>query len=223
MLHRTVASLWRSAGGPRRPPTRHLHQCAAASAAASPPPPPPAQPGAAFSPTPHAAVDGTRTDVGVVFVSPQIPQNTGTTARTCAATRLALTLVGPLGFTIDDARLKRSGLDYWASVAGAQHASWTEFEAAAGPNARFIAFSTKGTVHYATPGLYTPPPGGTTYLVFGSETAGLPPEAHAASAARGAIVTLPIDKTHVRSLNLAVSAGVGIYEALRQLDGVGGV
>ena len=168
-------------------------------------------------------MDGTRTDVGVVFVSPQIPQNTGTTARTCAATRLALTLVGPLGFTIDDARLKRSGLDYWASVAGAQHASWTEFEAAAGPNARFIAFSTKGTVHYATPVLYTPPPGGTTYLVFGSETAGLPPEAHAASAARGAIVTLSIDKTHVRSLNLAVSAGVGIYEALRQLDGVGGV
>ena len=223
MLHRTVASLWRSAGGPRRPPTCHVHHCVAASAAPPPPPPPPpAQPAAAFSPTPHATVAGTRTDLGVVFVSPQIPQNTGTTARTCAATQLSLTLVGPnLGFTIDDSRLKRSGLDYWGSVAGAQNSEWAAFEAAAGPHARFIAFSTKGTVHYATPGLYKPPPGGTTYLVFGSETAGLPPEAHAAAAARGAIVTLPIDKTHVRSLNLAVSAGVGIYEALRQLDGVG--
>ena len=127
----------------------------------------------------------------------------------------------PLGFKIDDARLKRAGLDYWASVAGATFPSWSAFEAAAGPRARFVAFSTRGTTHYATPGVYQPLDGGTTYLIFGSETAGLPPEAHAACAARGAVVTLPIDTRHVRSLNLAVSAGVGIYEALRQLDGCG--
>ena len=155
-----------------------------------------------------------------MFWSPQIPENTGTTARTCAATRLSLTLVGPLGFELSSARLKRAGLDYWAGVHAATHPDWASFEAAAGPDARFIAFSTKGTTHYATPGLYGGGEGGTTYLIFGSETAGLPPEAHAAAAARGAVVTLPIDQTLVRSLNLAVSAGVGIYEALRQLDGV---
>jgi tRNA (cytidine/uridine-2'-O-)-methyltransferase len=157
-----------------------------------------------------------------VFWSPQIPENTGTTARTCAATRLSLTLVGPLGFELSSARLKRAGLDYWASVHAATHPDWASFEAAAGPDARFVAFSTKGKTHYATPGLYAGGGGGgaTTYLIFGSETAGLPPEAHAAAAARGAVVTLPIDQTHVRSLNLAVSAGVGIFEALRQVDGV---
>ena len=165
---------------------------------------------------------GTRTDLAVVFWSPQIPENTGTTARTCAATRLSLTLVGPLGFEITSSRLKRAGLDYWDSVAARSFDTWPAFEEAAGPGARFVAFSTKGTIHHATPGLYAPAPHGatTTYLVFGSETAGLPPEAHAAAAARGAVVRLPIDAAHVRSLNLAVSAGVGVFEALRQVDGV---
>ena len=81
-----------------------------------------------------------------------------------------------------------------------------------------MAFSKRGSVHFATPGVYGEPTAERpTYLLFGAETTGLPEEAHAAAAA---VVRLPIEQRHVRSLNLAVSVGVGAYEALRQVDGV---
>lgn len=164
-----------------------------------------------------------RRDLAIVLVHPQIPQNTGSAARTCAATRLPLHLVGPLGFDVaDDKKLKRAGLDYWDSVVLRVWPDWATFaagvsEGSASPP-RFVAFSKRGNVHFATPGVFgSPTPESPTFLLFGAETTGLPPEAHAASAA---VVRLPIEQRLVRSLNLAVSVGVGAYEALRQVDGV---
>ena len=73
------------------------------------------------------ADEAQRRDLTVVLVSPQIPGNTGTIARTCAATQVPLHLVGPLGFTLEDAQLKRAGLDYWSSVCVRVHADWEAF------------------------------------------------------------------------------------------------
>ncbi|KAK9825876.1 hypothetical protein WJX81_008379 [Elliptochloris bilobata] len=137
-----------------------------------------------------------RDNVHLVLVHPLIPQNTGTIARTCAAT----------------------GLDYWEHVAVCVHADWDEFaeyfDEQPMPR-RLVGFSKRGKVHYATPGLYTPG----DWLLFGAETTGLPAEAVAACEAGGGLLRIPIDERHVRSLNLGVSAGVGLFEALRQLDG----
>jgi tRNA (cytidine/uridine-2'-O-)-methyltransferase len=165
---------------------------------------------------PHAWL---RTDLALVLVTPRIPHNTGATARTAAAAGVPLHIVGPAGFSLADRDLKRAGLDYWRAVAVAYHEDWDAFMASLDrPSARLVAFSKFGTTHHAAPGLYAPPavPGGRTWLLFGAETSGLPPAAHAAA---DAVVRVPILTHAVRSLNLAVSAGVGVFEALRQLDG----
>lgn len=164
-------------------------------------------------------MDWLRRDLAIVLVHPQIPQNAGSAARTAAATRIPLHLVGPLGFEVEDKRLKRAGLDYWHSVCLEVWPDWDAFvEGVSSSSPRFVAFSKRGGTHYATPGVYgAPTPANPTFLLFGAETSGLPPEAHRASAA---VVRLPIEQKLVRSLNLAVSVGVGCYEALRQVDGV---
>lgn len=165
-----------------------------------------------------------RDDLHVVLVNPQIPQNAGNVARTCAATSIALHLVGPLGFELDNTKLKRAGLDYWDQVAMDVHPSWNDFLAflneLPGRN-KLVAFSKFGTCHYATEGLYGGSAWDTTWLLFGAETTGLPPEAHAdVDKSGGKIVKIPMANfEHVRSLNLATSVGVGVFEALRQLDG----
>ena len=160
-----------------------------------------------------------RRDLAVVLVNPQIPGNTGTIARTCAATRVPLHLVGPLGFELSDARLKRAGLDYWHSVCVRVHEDWDAFARYwrddLGAPGRLVAFSKFGARPHAEPGAYR----AGDWLLFGAETTGLPDEAHDACAASGGVRRIPIDETHVRSLNLAVSVGVGAYEALRQIDG----
>lgn len=115
--------------------------------------------------------------------------------------------------------MRRAGLDYWNSVVLRVWDDWRAFErgVVSDLSPRLVAFSKRGNVHYATPGVYgAPSPQKPTFLLFGAETTGLPPEAHKASAA---VVRLPIDQREVRSLNLAVTVGVGVYEALRQLDG----
>ncbi|KAK9814364.1 hypothetical protein WJX72_004582 [[Myrmecia] bisecta] len=159
-----------------------------------------------------------RQDLQLVLVHPQIPQNTGTIARTCAATSVALHLVKPLGFEIDSTRLKRAGLDYWPFVVVNVHESWeafVEFFQAQPDPKRMLGFSKLATRHYALPDTYRPG----DWLLFGAETTGLPPEAHQASVESGGfMVQIPMIETHVRSLNLAVSAGIGTYEAIRQLD-----
>lgn len=174
-----------------------------------------------WTPSPDPAAHAWhRSDLACVLVHPVIPHNTGATARTCAAAGVPLIIVGPIGFSLADKGLRRAGLDYWPSVAVAYFENWAAFYASVrgqvSPPARLVAFSKLGTVHYAHEGLYAPPAGGRTYLLMGAETTGLPPEAHAAA---DAVARIPIVTREVRSLNLAVSAGIGIFEAVRQQDG----
>ena len=159
-----------------------------------------------------------RGPAAVVLVRPQIPGNAGTVARTCAATATALHLVGPLGFEITDARLKRAGLDYWDAVCVQVHEDWDAFAryfrdevTPATPDARWLAFSAgRSDRLYCRPDTYR----SHDWLLFGSETEGLPEAVLDAAHER---LTIPIDKTHVRSLNLAVSASVALFEAVRQV------
>ncbi|KAK9843068.1 hypothetical protein WJX74_006512 [Apatococcus lobatus] len=158
-------------------------------------------------------------DLHVVLVHPQIPQNAGSIARTCAATGVPLHLVKPLGFEISSRLLKRAGLDYWPYVCVAIHESWQDFvrhvESQPGKQ-KLIGFSKRGSIHHATPGLYQ----SSSWLLYGAETDGLPPEAfEMCDQPSHAMARIPILETYVRSLNLAVSTGIGVYEALRQLDG----
>ena len=146
--------------------------------------------------------------INIVLVEPQIPQNTGNVARTCAVTGARLHLVGPMGFTPDDKKLKRAGLDYWSQLDITYYQDLSEFWAAnRGP---FFFFTSKGT-HRHTDVSY---PDG-AYLVFGREDAGLPEELLAAHPAQ--CVRIPMRRGE-RCLNLSNSVAVGVYEALRQWD-----
>jgi tRNA (cytidine/uridine-2'-O-)-methyltransferase len=146
----------------------------------------------------------------VVLVHPQIPPNTGNIARTCAATDTELHLVGPLGFEISDRHLKRAGLDYWSYVKLRYHHSIEEFQTfSATQPGRWIGFSTSGSCSYVK---FTFLPD--DWLLFGSETSGLSADILNACAAT---VHIPMTQPGVRSLNLSVSAAVGLFEARRQL------
>jgi tRNA (cytidine/uridine-2'-O-)-methyltransferase len=145
----------------------------------------------------------------IVFVEPEIPPNTGTTARLCAATNTGFHLVGPLGFSLEDRYLKRAGLDYWPYVDVHSYLNWGEFLRRR-PLGRLLAFSAKATQSY-TQVQYTE----SDLLVFGSETRGLPTAIRQAFAS--SLYTIPMQSTYVRSLNLANAAAIVLYEALRQL------
>lgn len=143
----------------------------------------------------------------VVLVEPEIPPNTGAVARTCAATRSPLHLVGPLGFRIDAQAVRRAGLDYWHLVDLHRHDDLDGF-AAAHPEARLHLFSATAHRSYLEADLR---PGDA--LVFGKESVGLDPailEAHPDRV--WAIPTLG----PVRSLNLSNAVAVVLYEALRR-------
>ncbi len=144
----------------------------------------------------------------IVLIEPEIPQNTGNISRTCAATGAHLHLVGPMGFTIDDKKLKRAGLDYWHLLDITYYDSAAEFfEKNNGP---FFYFSTKAT-HIHSDVSY---PDG-AYLVFGKETKGLPEEWIRDNPDN--CVRLPmINNDAARSLNLSNTVAVGVYEVLRQ-------
>ncbi|XP_024017701.1 uncharacterized protein LOC21390699 isoform X2 [Morus notabilis] len=154
----------------------------------------------------------------VVLVSPQIPGNTGCIARTCAASAVGLHLVGPLGFQVDDAKLKRAGLDYWPYVVVKVHSSWAEFKHYFNQQEgekRLLAFTKRGTNIHSD---FSYRRG--DYLIFGSETSGLPQEALEDCKSEefgGGTVRIPMVETYVRCLNLSVSVGIALYEASRQL------
>ena len=144
--------------------------------------------------------------LNIVLVEPQIPQNPGNVARTCAVTGARLHLVGPCGFAISDAKLKRAGLDYWNKLDITHYPSLDDFLAKAdGPLA---LFTTKAPRLYTN---FSYQPGG--YLVFGREDAGLP--AALLQNHPEACVRLPM-RGGLRSLNLSNTVAVGVYEVLRQ-------
>ena len=147
--------------------------------------------------------------VRVVLVNPEIPPNTGNIARTCAATRTELHLVAPLGFEISDRYLKRAGLDYWPYVKLHYHADlsafWQHHQQRGG---KLIAFSVRGSKNYLDCQYQE-----TDWLLFGKETAGLPPDVMAACHEK---VRIDILEPNVRSLNLSVSVAIGLFEAIRQ-------
>ncbi|NJM95573.1 MAG: tRNA (cytidine(34)-2'-O)-methyltransferase [Acaryochloridaceae cyanobacterium CSU_5_19] len=146
----------------------------------------------------------------VVLVYPEIPPNTGNIARTCAATNTELHLVEPLGFEISDRYLKRAGLDYWPLVSLHSHSSWSAFTAfSQAQGGRYLSFSTSGTTSYLQ---Y--PFQAKDWLIFGSESKGLPPDILQACTAT---LRIPMAQDQVRSLNLSVSAAVALFEASRQL------
>ena len=147
----------------------------------------------------------------LVLVNPQIPPNTGNIARTCAATGTQLHLVGPLGFEISDRYLKRAGLDYWPHVKLQVHDSIEAFiEFRLQQSGRWIGFSVRGSCsHFQFQ--FQPD----DWLLFGSETEGLPPTILDRC---DATVYIPMSEPGVRSLNLSVSAAVGLFEAKRQLN-----
>lgn len=146
----------------------------------------------------------------VVLVQPEIPPNTGSIARLCAATRSRLHLVEPLGFSLEDKYLKRAGLDYWPHVDLRVHESWQAFVEGNGSFTR-VCFSARAQPTYLTAPLAEPGP---VYLVFGGETKGLPGDVLAQHSS--ATFRIPIREEHVRSLNLANAVAIVVYETLRQ-------
>lgn len=150
------------------------------------------------------------TPLAIVLVEPQIPPNTGAIARLCAATDSVLHLVEPLGFRLTDHMLKRAGLDYWDSVELVRHHSLEEFRRDTAGRRKFY-FSTSARRNYTEIGYEAG-----DMLLFGSETAGLPSDLLAEE--RESVYGIPMRNDNVRSLNLATSTAIVLYEALRQYN-----
>lgn len=148
--------------------------------------------------------------LNIVLFEPEIPQNTGNIARTCAATGCNLHLIKPLGFSVSDKYLKRAGLDYWNLVNITYYDDFEKFKKIIGNEKVFIA-TTKESRYY-TDVIYIDD----CYIMFGKETKGLPDYIH--NEYLDTRIKIPmIDNVHARSLNLANSANIIMYEALRQL------
>ncbi|HOA34045.1 MAG: tRNA (cytidine(34)-2'-O)-methyltransferase [Clostridiales bacterium] len=145
--------------------------------------------------------------LNLVLVEPEIPQNTGNVARTCAVTGASLHLVEPMGFKIDDKKLKRAGLDYWHMLDIHYHASLEDFMKTI-EGKPFYCFSTKAPLVYTE--VQYPDE---VYLLFGKETAGLPEEFLKSHLERTVRIPMIND---ARSLNLSNSVAIGAYEVLRQ-------
>jgi tRNA (cytidine/uridine-2'-O-)-methyltransferase len=147
--------------------------------------------------------------MNIVLVEPEIPPNTGNVARLCAATRTVLHLVEPFGFKLDDAQLKRAGMDYWRQVEWHRWKNWSAFAEKLPPDARLWLVESCGARRYSEAD-FAPD----DYLVFGRETAGLPPSLLAAHRERW--LRIPMFNRESRSLNLANCVALVLFEALRQ-------
>ena len=145
--------------------------------------------------------------LNIVLVEPQIPQNTGNIARTCAATGARLHLVEPMGFHVDDKKLKRAGLDYWHLLDITYYEDLDDFFEK-NRDGSFFYFSTKARRVHSD---MTYPDN--SYLVFGREDAGLPEELLKNN--EQSCVRLPM-RSEARSLNLSNTVAVGVFEVLRQ-------
>lgn len=147
--------------------------------------------------------------LNVVLVTPEIPHNTGAAGRLCLATGARLHLVKPLGFSLDDRQVRRAGLDYWKDVDVRLWEGWGEFEAATAGERRFFLTTKASTPHWDA-GFRDG-----DYLVFGCETRGLPESLLEKNG--GSALTVPMADNSTRSLNLATSVGIVLYEAVRQV------
>ena len=147
--------------------------------------------------------------IGIVLLEPEIPQNTGNIARTCAATGASFHLIEPMGFTVTDAKLKRAGLDYWHQLDITYYKNIEDFYARTA-GGEYFYFSTKAPRAYTQ---ITYPEN--CYLIFGKESAGIPEEILKKNIDR--CVRIPM-RENLRSLNLSNSAAIAVYEVLRQGD-----
>ncbi|HEX5398402.1 MAG TPA: tRNA (cytidine(34)-2'-O)-methyltransferase [Verrucomicrobiae bacterium] len=147
--------------------------------------------------------------MNIVLVEPEIPPNTGNVARLCAATNTVLHLIEPFGFKLDDAQLKRAGMDYWRHVEWRRWKNWGEFAAQLPSGARLWFVESNGPKLY-TEAKFVPD----DYLVFGRETAGLPGKLLEEN--RGRWLRIPMFNEKSRSLNLSNCAALVLFEALRQ-------
>ena len=150
--------------------------------------------------------------ITIVLFEPQIPPNTGSTGRLCGATNTRLHVVGRLGFELSDKTLKRAGLDYW------DHIDWEYFpnvdsyiQNLISNNQRFHLLTTKSKKNYTSVKYDR-----NDYIIFGSETKGINDDILRAHWEK--TCTIPMENSNIRSLNLATSVGIVLYEALRQFD-----
>ena len=146
----------------------------------------------------------------LALYQPDIPQNTGAMLRLAACLGVAVDIIEPCGFLMDDKRLRRAGLDYLERTSITRHASWGKFTSAMTKDQRLVLLTTSGEVPYSQ---FTFAPFDT--VLVGRESAGAPPEVHRAVAARLVIPMVP----ELRSLNVALSAAMVLGEALRQTGG----
>jgi tRNA (cytidine/uridine-2'-O-)-methyltransferase len=147
----------------------------------------------------------------VVLLQPEIPPNTGNIARLCAATNSRLHLIEPFGFKLDDAQLKRAGLDYWEHLDWHRWPHWQQFASTLDPAARLWFIESGGSRLYSDVKYSAE-----DYLVFGRETAGLPRMLLEQNLETW--LSIPMANANVRSLNLSNCVSLVLYEALRQLD-----
>jgi tRNA (cytidine/uridine-2'-O-)-methyltransferase len=147
--------------------------------------------------------------IHIALIEPEIPQNTGNIARLCAATRSALHIVGATGFRLDEKAVRRAGLDYWDEVSIYRHQDINNLYENL-PGARFLFFSTKGERMFWDERFRTD-----DCLVFGPETRGLPERLLRDNWDR--CLRIPMSNPKVRSLNLANTVAIALYEALRQM------
>lgn len=151
-----------------------------------------------------------KNNINIVLIEPEIPQNTGNIGRTCVGLNAKLHLVGQLGFSMDEKSLKRAGLDYWEKVNWQQYSDWDDFYSSREPHHDLIFLSTHGEKSLWD--LSVKPP---VYLVFGSESRGLPPSMY--KKYKEKLVRIPVPG-EIRSLNLATAVGIAAFEVARKFS-----
>lgn len=148
-------------------------------------------------------------DLNIVLLHPEIPHNTGTIGRLCVGLDAALHIIRPIGFNLSDRNLRRAGLDYWPHLRLHVHDSWNAFLEAEAPRRMMLA-STKGSTSYLDWRFALG-----DYVVFGSESSGLPTALYSDHA--DLLHRIPMPGPHARSINLANAAAIVLYEAYRQM------
>lgn len=158
--------------------------------------------------SPESSSDGGATAIQVALYQPEIPQNTGNIGRLCAYTGSRLHLIHPLGFRLDEKQIRRSGMDYWKSLDLVEHRDWREFKS---HNGESWLLTTRGTrFHWDIDFKFG------DCLLFGNEGHGVSDEIHSEIPEERKL-KIPQLGNEMRSLNLATSVGIVVYEALRKI------